>query len=33
MTGWSALVVYAITAASTTTTVQTWVPAGHLGPA
>jgi hypothetical protein len=32
MTGWSALVVYAITAESVTTTVQTWVPAGHLRP-
>jgi hypothetical protein len=32
MTGWSALVVYAITAETVTTTVQTWVPAGHLRP-
>ena len=29
---WSALVVYAITAETVTTTVQTWVPAGHLRP-
>lgn len=33
MTGWSALVVYAITAETLTTTVQTWVPAGQLRPA
>ena len=33
MTGWSALVVYAITAETVTTTVQTWVPAGQLRPA
>ena len=32
ITGWSALVVYAITAETVTTTVQTWVPAGHLRP-
>jgi len=31
MAGWAALVVYAITA-ETVTTVQTWVPAGHLRP-
>lgn len=30
--GWRALVVYAITAETDTTTVQTWVPAGHLKP-
>ena len=30
--GWSALVVYAITAEIVTTTVQTWVAAGHLRP-
>lgn len=30
--GWSALVVYAITAETVTTTVQTWVAAGHLRP-
>lgn len=33
MAGWSALVVYVITAETVTTTVQTWVPAGHLSPA
>jgi len=32
-TGWLALVVYAITAKSVTTAVQTWVPAGQLRPA
>jgi hypothetical protein len=31
-TGWSALVVYIMTAEIVTTTVQTWVPAGHLRP-
>ena len=31
-TGWSALVVYAITAETVTTAVQTWVSAGHLRP-
>ena len=31
--GWSALVVYAITAEAVTVTVQTWVPAGQLRPA
>ncbi len=31
--GWSALVVYAITAEAVTITVQTWVPAGQLRPA
>lgn len=30
--GWSALVVYVITAESLATTVQTWVPAAHLRP-
>ena len=32
LTGWSALVVYAITAETVTTTVQTWVPAEYLRP-
>jgi len=31
-TGWWALVVYVITAETLATTVQTWVPAGHLRP-
>jgi hypothetical protein len=30
--GWSALVVYVITAETLTTTVQTWVPAARLRP-
>jgi hypothetical protein len=30
--GWSALVVYATTAETLTTTVQTWVPASRLRP-
>jgi hypothetical protein len=32
-TGWAALVVYAITAETLTTAVQTWVPQKHLRPA
>ena len=31
-TGWSASVVYVITAEIVPTTVQTWVPSGHLRP-
>lgn len=29
---WSELVAYVISAETVTTTVQTWVPAGHLRP-
>lgn len=30
--GWSALVVYVVTAETVATTIQTWVPADHLRP-